>query len=50
MILWQVLTDDGTPFAVKAACTVWRGGKAGDNIKGLPITYYSTEENGGAHY
>ena len=28
---------DGTPCAVKVACTVWTGGKAGDNIKGLPI-------------
>ena len=28
---------DGTPCAVKAACTVWSGGKSGDNIKGLPI-------------
>ena len=27
----------GTPCAVKAACTVWGGGKAGDKIKGLPI-------------
>jgi len=23
---------------VKVSCTVWSGGKAGDNIKGLPIT------------
>lgn len=22
---------------MKVACTVWLGGKAGDNIKGLPI-------------
>ena len=28
---------DGTPCAVKVACTVWSGGKAGDNFKGLPI-------------
>ena len=28
---------DGTPCAVKAACTVWSGGKAGERIKGLPI-------------
>ncbi len=27
-----------TPYAVKVACTVWSGGKAEDNIKGLPIT------------
>lgn len=30
--------DDGTPCAGKLARTVWSGGKAGDNIKGLPIT------------
>ena len=29
---------EGTPCAVKAACTVWSGGKPGDNLKGLPIT------------
>ena len=29
--------DDGTPCARKLACTVWSGGKARDNIKGLPI-------------
>ena len=29
---------DGTPCAVKAACTVWSGGKFGDYFKGLPIT------------
>ena len=28
---------DGTPCAVKAARTVWTGGKSGDNFKGLPI-------------
>ena len=28
---------DGTPCAVKVACTVWTGGKAGDKFKGLPI-------------
>ena len=27
---------DGTPYAVKVACTVWSGGKAGDKVKGLP--------------
>ena len=32
------MTNDGTPCAVKVACTVWSGGKSGDNIKGLPIT------------
>ena len=31
-------TIDGTPCAVKVACTVWSGGKLGDNIKELPIT------------
>lgn len=30
--------DDGTPYAGKLARTVWSGGKAGDSIKGLPIT------------
>ena len=30
--------NDGTPCAGKLACTVWSGGKTGDNIKGLPIT------------
>lgn len=30
--------DDGTPCAGKPACTVWSGGKVGDNIKDLPIT------------
>ena len=37
---------DGTPYAVKVACTVWSGGKAGDKVKGLPITIsrlYETE-------
>lgn len=28
---------DGTPCAVKAARTVWIGGKGGDDIKALPI-------------
>lgn len=28
---------DGTPCAIKVACTVWSRGKARDNIKGLPI-------------
>ena len=30
--------NDGTPYAVKIARTVWSGGKGGDNIKALPIT------------
>ena len=29
--------NEGTPYARKLARTVWSGGKAGDNIKGLPI-------------
>ena len=29
---------DGTPCAVKAARTVWSGGKFRDDIKELPIT------------
>lgn len=29
---------DGTLYAVKAARTVWSGGKDGDNFKLLPIT------------
>ena len=33
--------DDGTRYAGKLACTVWSGGKAGDDIKGLPITITS---------
>ncbi|HIZ57904.1 MAG TPA: hypothetical protein H9725_04900 [Candidatus Faecalibacterium gallistercoris] len=34
---------DGTPCEVKAACTVWSGGKSGDNFKGLPITIWLEE-------
>ena len=33
--------DDGTPCARKLAYTVWSGGKARDNIKGLPIAITS---------
>ena len=29
---------DGTPYEVKVSCTVWAGGKDGDNIKILPIS------------
>ena len=29
---------DGTPCAMKVACTVWTGGKVGDSIKDLPIS------------
>jgi hypothetical protein len=32
-----VKTIDGTPDAVKVACPVLVGGKAGDYIKSLPI-------------
>ena len=32
-----VKTIDGTPDAVKVACSVLVGGKAGDYIKSLPI-------------
>ena len=32
------LKHDGTPCAVKVACTVWSGGKLGDYFKQLPIT------------
>lgn len=28
---------DGTPCAVKVACTVWSEGKLGDSFKELPI-------------
>jgi hypothetical protein len=34
---------DGTPCAMKVACTVWTGGKAGDNIKCLPISILSEQ-------
>ena len=33
----QDLYLDGTPCAMKVACTVWSRGKAGDSIKCLPI-------------
>ncbi len=29
---------EGTPCAMKVACTVWTGGKVGDSIKYLPIS------------
>ena len=32
---------DGTPCAVKVACTVWSGGKDGDYFKVLPIAIIS---------
>lgn len=28
---------DGTPCELKGSCTVWSGGKGGDNTKTLPI-------------
>lgn len=34
----QMKHIDGTPCAVKIACTVWSGGKDDDSIKILPIT------------
>ena len=37
MAFSQYFNIDGTPCAVKAACTVWAGGKDGDGIKILPI-------------
>ena len=44
--------DDGTPCARKLACTVWSGGKAGDNIQGLPITItgYADRKKSGRIY
>lgn len=36
------LCIDGTPCAVKAARTVWVGGKDRDNIKVLPIDIVRT--------
>ena len=29
--------NDGTPYTLKGVRTVWSGGKARDNFKGLPI-------------
>lgn len=37
-----VKTIDGTPDAVKVACPVLVGGKAGDYIKSLPIETIGT--------
>jgi len=33
----MLITIDGAPDAVKVACPVLAGGKAGDSLKGLPI-------------
>lgn len=44
--------NDGTRYAMKVARTVWSGGKAGDNIKSLPITitgYADCYEAGGLY-
>ena len=38
MIRLKRNVKDGTPCAVKIACTVWSGGKLGDYLKELPIT------------
>ena len=35
---------DETPYAVKAARTVWSGGKDGDNFKGLIMAIYKTAQ------
>ena len=35
---------DGTPCAVKVACTVWVGGKVGDYFKDLPIDIIDTAD------
>ena len=35
---------DGTPCAMKVACTVWSRGKARDNIKGLPIAIVDSSD------
>ena len=37
--------NDGMPCAGKLACTVWMGGKAGDNIKCLPIHITSNADS-----
>lgn len=34
---------EGTPCAMKVACTVWTGGKVGDSIKDLPISILSEQ-------
>ena len=38
------LIYDGAPCAVKVACTVRTGGKAGDYIKRLPISIINTSD------
>jgi hypothetical protein len=34
---------DGEPYELKGSCTVWGGGKACDNTKGLPIAIFHAE-------
>jgi len=35
---------------VKVACTVWTGGKAGDNFKGLPVRNVPSSNGEWSHY
>ena len=42
--------NEGTPYARKLARTVWSGGKAGDNIKGLPIAITSDADCAGSRW
>ena len=37
--------NGGTPYTVKAARTVWSGGKDGDNLKTLPIAIHFDVEH-----
>ena len=39
---------DGTPCAMKVACTVWLGGKVGDSIKYLPIEIVDSSDTAAA--
>lgn len=41
----MIIYIDGTPCAVKVACTVWAGGKDGDYIKVLPISIKIVQGN-----
>ena len=40
--------NDGTPCAVKVACTVWVRGKGGDYIKVLPIDIFDSPDSSAA--
>jgi hypothetical protein len=40
--------NDGTPCAVKVACTVWVRGKDGDYIKVLPIDIFDSPDSSAA--